>query len=444
MTAWVSVAALVVAYKTSRDVFHPLILAVPMILAMYVFLPLKLLVGGSLTSYLSIEELQYIQVINLLGITAFCFGCLKGGWGGGRGRSQGPAPLARNALWASLILGGIGVLGYLIMISNAGGFVAAYGRPHGGGVSPYGYIRDSVNLCIPACVLIMTSARGRKLSQLERAACGLFAAPFLIQGVLSTSRGSFFVVVTALAVSWYWKRRRRPRMSLLYAAGLVMGALVLFLASNRSSIHLGSNWDVDRSPFALLKAGSGGISGDEYIYGAGSIIDASAEDRYFWGRRYFAAFFINPIPRQIWPDKYEAAGIPQIERNFGTEGKNFRWVLGWEGGSGSATGMVADMWLEFWWFSLLALGFIGWAYGRWWWAARWKGGFYQIAYVVAVSLLVYLIFQDLDAMLFVFMEMVIPAWALWRLGRVQVCEGVADPGGAVSHLRAGPGLAGGS
>ena len=65
-------------------------------------------------------------------------------------------------------------------------------------------------------------------------------------------------------------------------------------------------------------------------------------------------FFIRPIPRFLWPSKYQDAsrilGIPDLEVNLGTGGRKISFgTLGWAWWLlVLAPGIVADMWLEFW------------------------------------------------------------------------------------------------
>ena len=126
------------------------------------------------------------------------------------------------------------------------------------------------------------------------------------------------------------------------------------------------------------------------------------------GTPLFCDPLIRPIPRQLWPDKYEAAGVDEIEENLGTGGKAFLSELGWAGALGAAPGLIADMWIETWWFALVVLYAIGLAYGRAWYAACTKGGFCTVTYVLMASLTLFLVFQTLEAMLVRFLFMVIP------------------------------------
>jgi hypothetical protein len=94
--------------------------------------------------------------------------------------------------------------------------------------------------------------------------------------------------------------------------------------------------------------------------------------------------------------------------------------VGWIGATGAAPGIVADMWLEFWWFSLAALFMIGVTYNRIWAKAVQSGGLWIIVYIVASILSVYLVMQTLEAMLFRFLFIVIPMWLIFKLARYRI------------------------
>ena len=74
------------AFVRHQDPFHPLICIGPMLLFLYVFLPLYLAVtqGGELRSYVSEGDLAYVQLINWLGVVSLCSGTLIGGRSAGR------------------------------------------------------------------------------------------------------------------------------------------------------------------------------------------------------------------------------------------------------------------------------------------------------------------------------------------------------------------------
>jgi len=191
---------------------------------------------------------------------------------------------------------------------------------------------------------------------------------------------------------------------------------MLFLVSNRANIYLGSNVRFEQTPTNFITA----FSGNEFVYGSGVILNADIKDEYLWGRRYFTIFFIRPIPRFLWPTKYEDASemlkIPSLEQNLGTGEESLTKTLGWRGAKGAAPGIVADMWLEFWWYSFLILFCIGWGYGQIWRKAVVRGGVWIPTYTIMTALSVYLVMQTLEAMAFRFLLMTTAAWLIWRYG----------------------------
>jgi hypothetical protein len=412
VTALVLIGMFVIVYRKVRDPFHPLVIIIPMFAALYVFLPVKMVYEGTFHGFFSNEELEFVQLINLLGITSLLLGCMASHWKKSL-TSQDIFKVSSSVrirlFGAALVLGSVGVVAYIIEIMNVGGFLGAYGYPYGGGWSDYGYVREAVLLCVPSIVFIFVARIGRRLSLLDIFLLCLFAMPFLIQGFLGARRGPMFMILAAVGLGWYLMRQRRPRLSFLIATGLGLGLFLLFLVSNRDSFYIGSPWEFDAPLSQYLDAGPG----NEYIYGAGSILHASITDDYYWGLRYFVTVFVRPIPKQLWPDKYKAFGMDQAE-NFGTGGQDFLWTLGWAGARGAAPGIIADMWIEAWWFSLLVLFGIGWAYGYAWYSSSTMGGFYTVIYVLMASLTIFLVFQTLEAMLFRFLFMAIPSWFFWR------------------------------
>src|SRR5690606_41829947 len=85
-------------------------------------------------------------------------------------------------------------------------------------------------------------------------------------------------------------------------------------------------------------------------------------------RSLATARFARPVPRMLCPTKYDAAaaalGTPSTETNMGVGTDDLRETVGWTGALGAAPGIVADMWIEFWWASFLVLLCIGWCHGR--------------------------------------------------------------------------------
>ena len=84
---------------------------------------------------------------------------------------------------------------------------------------------------------------------------------------------------------------------------------MLFLASNRRNLYLGSERDVDTEAFEEALVVGEGSGGQEFIYSSGLILSAEQLDHFYWGQRYFTLLFVRPIPTLIWPTKYEDLGL---------------------------------------------------------------------------------------------------------------------------------------
>jgi hypothetical protein len=425
-TGAIALASFFYAYRRSRDSFHPMIYLGLMLFFLYSYMPFELLMNDpdGLKTYLSVPQLEYVQTLNLLGVFCLCLGVLVGSrnhrWSPFQRYAWNLSPrMEKRLARGAIALGMVALLGFSIGIANAGGLWAAYGRAYGGGRASSGYVREAILLTLPALLWFITSHIQRPLSKLDWGVVALFATPLLMHGLLGARRGPTAMVVVALFVGWYLVRGRRPALSRVVVGSCILGFLMLFLVSNRSNIYLGSDFlqsDRQRTPTGYI----GAYSGNEFIYGGGTILNADALDRYFWGRRYFTVFFIRPIPRALWPSKYEDAsrilGIPNLEKNLGTGGEQLVETLGWRGAVGAAPGIIADMWLEFWWYFLLVLFGLGWMYGVTWRRAVTTGGLWIPIYTLMMALSVYLVMQTLEAMAFRFLFMSGASWIIWRYG----------------------------
>jgi hypothetical protein len=241
----------------------------------------------------------------------------------------------------------------------------------------------------------------------------LFMTPMAVQAVVTSRRGPTFMVAVFLAMGWFMNKKTRPSLALTAVSGASLGFLMLFLVTNRGSIYAGANQDLSVD---VTEAVERPDSGNEFIYGTGSVLSTEQRHSYYWGRRYMAQIVARPIPRSIWPDKYEDIGVPELTHNGGT-GEGFAETLGWEGADGSAPGIVADLWMEFWWLNLPALFFLGWVYATAWRKAILDGGCWTLQYVILAGLSVYFVMQTMEAVIFRLLLMSIPMWAAWKFAQ---------------------------
>ena len=423
LTAIVVLVSILMAYRRSRDSFHPMIYMGLMLFYLYSYLPLSLFFQDAdrLQTFLSVRQLEYIQGLNLLGVISICVGILIGDKGLRWSKLSKPKwvlpPIVEQRInRAAIACGFIGVIAFAVGIINVGGIEAAYGGGYGGGWDDSGYIREAPLLTLPAMLWFMTSHMRRKLTRFEWGLVFLFAIPQLMHGLLGARRGPTAMILVAIVMGWYLIRFRRPPLPIVVTGSVLLGLLLLFLVSNRGNIYLGSEFNFEGTQSYATEVGSS----NEFIYGGGVILNTDKKDIYLWGRRYFTIFFIRPIPRALWPSKYEDAStilaIPNLEKNLGTGTDTFSETLGWAGAVGAAPGIVADMWIEFWWYYCIVLFIIGWFYGMAWRKAVSKGGLWIPVYTLMTSLSVYLVMQTLEAMSFRFLLTATASWLIWRYG----------------------------
>ncbi len=413
LAAGIALFGALCALDGSRDVFHPLIFIGPMFAFLYGWMPWKLYTSGGLAQFLDGDQLTHVQILNIFGILAFVLACLATGVRLRRRRAEVPrlSPLAcRRLLLGAGLTGAVGLLCWGITIHNVGGFVNAYSNSYSGGWDDSGYIRDGSLLLLTGVLLAVTSlsAGGPRIP--SSLLIGLYGLPWLSQAVLMARRGPTFAFAIVVLMGWYINRKKRPPILAVGALGLCLGWLVLFLVTNRNNIYLGSSFDVSTDVGNIVEKPD---TGNEYIYGAGTVLSAERRDHYFWLRRYLAQILVRPIPSAVWPTKYEDFGVPELLHNAGT-GEGFGDALGWVGAVGSAPGIVADLFVELWWLAIPAMAVLGWIYGLVWKKAVTRGGPWSSQYVILSALSIYLVMQTMEAVIFRTLLLSIPCWITWR------------------------------
>jgi hypothetical protein len=398
------------AYAGSGDVFHPLMFAGPMMVFIYAWMPYKLDAINGLAGFFQRDQLEYIQKINLSGVICFVLGCLS--VGARRPAQRSPEPNVSPAILVvcATIMGSIATACWVVsVIHGTGGDLTGYR----GGWDDSGYIRDAAMLAYPAFLLILAASVQQGFRFIYVGLMALFLAPPIIEAVFTARRGPTFMIAAALALGWFMHRRTRPALLAMAGAGALLGLLMLFLVSNRQNIYFGSDHEMTTDITDIVERPD---AGNEYIYGAGTILSAEQRDAFYWGRRYLAEVFIRPIPSAVWPTKYEDVGLPELMRNAGT-GEGFSETVGWEGAEGSAPGLVADLWVEFHWLNMPALFLIGMAYALAWRKAELKRGPWTAQYIIMVALSVYLVMQTMEAVVYRLLILSIPLHLVWRIAR---------------------------
>jgi hypothetical protein len=418
----IPLAAAWLAYVTTRDTLHPMIYLGAMACFLHAFLPLYLEITqpDELRGYLRQAELDYAQTIALLGILSLCGGVWWGAHGAITNSDAPSVPLTSagrdRLVRVGVALATLGLIAWIYQIVHSGGLYAVYGHPYGWFGADNGYVGEAYQFGLPGALLLLLACSGDRLrlSDLVWIAIGLM--PIIGHGLLGARRGPTFLAFVGVGVMWYLVRARRPRLGSALLGGFAVGLLLLFLLANRNHIHLGTQADFTGAGEApTFEVGPG----NEFVFGAGTALNAESIGSFMWGRRYLVVFLVRPVPRFLWPTKYtDAAGflnIPSLDHvEKDPQLTDFTSTMGWAGAVGSAPGGVLDLWLEFSWGYLFAVFAVGWGFGLAYRRALSQGGFWLALYALMTALSIYFVMQGLEAFAYRLLLLGFVTWLGWR------------------------------
>jgi hypothetical protein len=422
---WLTVAVIILgmlyAWDGAHDVFHPMMFVGAMLLFLYGWMPLRLFQANGLDGFFTLDQVIFVQTIDLLGTTAFVLGCNSVGLRNVRPETSG-LPLtdyaATKLMSGALILGTLGLGAWLVSIRNVGGIRAAFSSAYSGGWDDSGYVRDASMLMFCAFSLVLAATLKNRIRPVRLLCLALFLAPWLTQAIFTARRGPMFLICTLCGMGPFLIRNRRPPIVATAVGGFAIGYLILFLVTNRGTLYLGSDFQFNTDVTSMVEKPD---TGNEYIYGTGCMLATEARHRFYWGRRYAAQIFVRPVPRSIWPTKYADFGLPELQEDYGTKNSSnvgtaegFSEVLTWQGAQGSAPGIVADLWLEFHWLAIPMMALIGRSYAIVWRKAVTEGHVWASQYIMMSALSIYLVMQQMEAVIFRLLILSVPVWLVWR------------------------------
>ena len=409
-TASVGVVIVLVAlrsYAIRQDALHPTVLMAPLFLYMYCAWPLILNRHGGLYQFFSPGGLEYVSLVYLVSVSSLYLGLSAS-------ERRGPVlvglsidifnldldePARRQISRLAWFLGALAVGAYVWKISNVGGLEEAYGHAKGGGSASSGYISESVLFSFPAVVLFAISRRPQKVGVADIMTALLMMLPHLLQGILGGRRGPIFLALSTLFVSWFIAKRLRPKMTTTIVGIGLCGLAVLFVWSQRQDVYLGSSGSVQVGRVWEKIVPEESVSaGNTYVVGAATVLMSDRLDFTYWGYRYFVTFFIRPIPKQVWPTKYEDMGADWL-LDYGENIREQRYYnsVGFVPLSGSAYGYVADVFLEFSWGAVVFSYLLGRLFTAAWARHTSRGHFWSVLYILMVVLSIYLVTQSVTA-----------------------------------------------
>ncbi len=372
----VIIVASITAYRRTKDPLHPLIYLGPMFLYIYCLAPASAYYRGDLSDLIPDEgSLIAALFFTFLAMTAFCIGCLRFNVPFGsimKGQFNLPMnPKLRVRLArTSYALAIFGITMFFYRLSLRGGLIEAFSTPKGGGASlASGYFTVAPLLTIPAIMLLLLSRQGLKMNIQTVLLVLIYASPHLIQGLLGGSRGPTFLALASIGFGWYLARGTRPSFRIAMASLLAVGMLIMFLKAHRQQLYLGSQKTMESKGWAEILLPGDTAKDHASIYSLALIAACDLNDYCLWGKGFFAQLIVRPIPKQFWPNKYEAIGMDWMTIYPGSAGlsaQDWRTAVGWQPNMGTAAGFVSDCFLQFSWAGLLICYGLGAIYGWLW------------------------------------------------------------------------------
>jgi oligosaccharide repeat unit polymerase len=432
-------------FRNTRDPLLPSVFLAPMLLYVYAFHPLTLYNSGSIHAiFPNPDQLVRPNLVNLFGIAFFC-------WGSNY-ESKAPvavdrkfvlfgddlSPIQRHRIrQVAVLLSIVATFVFLTMVWSSGGIAKVLSQRKPSLQSPIGsgYYNELTKLGYPAMLLLAASRQGRRFDLKIASELLLFGAAPVLHSTMLGRRGPMFMTACTLFACWCIVRGRRPNLrGTILTLGLV-GCLMLLLAGNRNALFQPWENEID---FSVLtnKLTTGEISsGDEYVAGVGTIQVSHFHQRHFWGLRLFTQTFIRPIPKQLWPSKYEDMGMGWMTSDPGSAGfkiSDWKKAVGFEIQLGSAPGFIADLFLEFSYLFIIPCFLIGWFYAIVWEKATRLGGKWAILYALMLILSVFLIAQSIGAWLYKLLLLWAPCWYIHHLIAPRFRESLASRSAAAN------------
>ena len=397
-------------------------------LAGYCFWPLLLDRNGDLTSLLGEGSLNRVQAYYCAALVCMMIGMV---WTRGR-RLASPKELSpwrslaatvsvdrtrRRLVRLSVVLGSVAILSYLTSIFNVGGFEAAYSVYKGGGRAASGYVGEAYLLSYPAALIYSLARQGRGFRAVDWCVVVVMLSPNLLQGTLGVRRGPLFISLATLFVSWVVSRGRAPGLLRTGLAISVILLSVIFLWTNRQSWFADEGGGPTRVGLtSTLLPDTGQLSQNDYVSGVGSALITEYYNAFFWGKRWWVDLLIRPIPRQLWPTKYEDVGAYWKTGGNPTGFEEYEQVvaLGFPLPAGHSIGVLSDLYSEWWWFALFFVFLLG-RFLRWlWFKHRTIGQVWTVIFLGALGLCIYLPTQSFSAWYQRFLVMAVGTFVAWR------------------------------
>lgn len=397
-------------YRWSRDPFHPAVFLAPLFVIGYGFWPLALNREGALEQLFAADQLLFVSLLYSAGLS-FLYAGLAWKVPARLHRRNPFSPWAafagvfadeaarRKVLKAAIVLALIASAAYWFGIFNVGGLSSAYAGYKGGPRAGSGWIDELSLLAYPAALFYGVYRQGKRVRPLDLVILALMVSPGLLHGFLGTRRGPVFIALAVFFLSWIIARGRAPRLKdALLPVTVAFSAMLLIWTQRRSWVAQDAR-SIDTGLFVEhLLPNAAAVQSHDYVSGVARAVMFRVHESFYWGYRFFVEFVIRPIPRQIWPSKYEDVGafwkVRGVEEFSSLE---YQQTLGFAPPQGFSVGIISDLYSEFALLALLALFAFGW-FLRWLWIKhRTLGRVWTTVLLLGLGLGIYLPTQSFAA-----------------------------------------------
>jgi len=413
------------SWKRFRDPLHPVIFMGPLFFVGMVAEPAMSLRNPAILEFFpDYTGLDYAITVQLLGILALFLGLMSVKTTRlriGVGQSLDEkflSPFQRTQLRSfAWLMASIVVCAFWFNIYTTGGFARAYGQAKGGATAASGYLGEMNNLGIAALVIFSLGSQRRPITLGYFVSALIMISPVLIHGTFGGRRGPLFLACLSLFIGYWIARGRVPKFWQSITVPALIVLAVIFVGSQRRHLYLGSGNEIRWEEFfdSVTQQETG--AGDNFVVSSGAVIAVSQLDAFHWGRRFLITYVIRPIPRQIWPSKYDDVSDWLYGTSFEqVQTSHYEWfeVLNWRPLNGFATNSVVDLFMEFSWGYLPALWLFGRGLGVVWKNFRERGGYWFVVYVTVGALSIYLPTQSFSAFAHRFLYMTLMTYFFWR------------------------------
>lgn len=412
-------------YRRTGDPLHPAVILSPLFFLGMVLEPAQRLLHPEIVEFFpNYRGVSFAMTVQYIGMAFFFAGMLSTVTSIGLGRNSlslldltlddRKLRKIRTVAWS---LACFASFGYWYGIYLNGGFIRSYSTGKGGGLaSMSGYLGEAQNLGVVAVVFYAISLQRSGLRFINVIAALLMMSPTLLQATFGGRRGPMFIAGASLFVSYFIAIGRVPKLKQIVPMLAVLLIGVVFIGSQRENLYFGSERGINLPAFLEALFGAQVQRGDNFVASAGATIAIYEMDDYHWGRRFITTYLVRPIPRELWPTKYDDIsnllyGKPFLE----IQNAHYDWIdiLGWRPTNGYAVNSIVDQFWEFSWGYVVVLWLFGRGLSFIWYKFRTVGGYWFICYFIVVSLSIYLPTQSFSAFAHRFLYLSLMSYGIW-------------------------------